>query len=84
MKRLIFALLLSVFLFGCGTTFSTTPYVPPQECIGTTDSLILEKFPDPRLLDKGLLTTNFVALKTIKGYDASDGGLGRTGAHVFP
>lgn len=67
MKRFILLAALAAFLFGC----AATPYSPPPEC-DAGGSLILERIPDIKALDKGLLTVQVAALETIDGYSAAD------------
>lgn len=66
MKKML--LLVLVFIIqGC----ASTPYVPPAVCVDQP-SLILETFPDPRGLDKGLLFVQLGALQGIDGYTADN------------
>jgi hypothetical protein len=65
MKSLIAFIACSLLLVGC---IGNTPYTPPTECVNA-ESMILEKFPDPRTLDKGLLMVQVAALKSVDGYD---------------
>lgn len=53
------------------TACTSGPFVPPVECEGQP-SLILEKFPDPRGLDKALLSVQLAAMTQIKGYEKKD------------
>jgi hypothetical protein len=66
--KLILSALAVVLLLGCA---STGTYVAPGECLDGP-SVILEKFPDPRGLDKGLLSVQLVALDQIDGYTKAD------------
>jgi hypothetical protein len=69
MKRLILSILvMAILTMGCA---STGTYVAPAECLDGT-SVILEKFPDPRGLDKGLLSVQLIALDQIDGYTKED------------
>ena len=65
MFRFFMLILIAFSLMACA---SAGPYVPPPEC-AEADSVILEKFPDPRVLDKGLMTAQLMAFKLVPGYD---------------
>lgn len=64
--RFILLLVSCIFIFGCASNF-----VPPAVC-DNQPSLILETFPHPEALDRGLLAMQLTAMETIKGYNASD------------
>ena len=66
MKNFLVVLLVAFVLAACAPA---GPYVPPDQCAEGNPSLILEKFPDPRVLDKGLMTAQLMAFKLVKGYD---------------
>lgn len=63
MRKFVILLVAIVLLAGC----AATPYTPPPECIDQP-SLILERFSDPRAIDKSLLAIHYAALKTVDGY----------------
>lgn len=68
--KMLIGLLLLIMLSGCANFFGS-PYVPPANCVDQP-SVVLDTFPDPRPLDRALLTVQFAALEQIKGYDEDD------------
>lgn len=62
--RIFILFITLILLVGCA---SITPYTPPPECVDQP-SLILERFSDPRVIDKSLLAIHYAALKTVDGY----------------
>jgi hypothetical protein len=65
--RYLTILLAILFLAGC----ATSPYTPPIEC-QAGKSLILERIPDARALDKGLMAVQLAALEGLPAYSKAD------------